>query len=242
MMQEMKKTRISEIDIFRGICLIGVFISHLWFDLTLFYSVPALPSWIAAVFQYGGILFVLLSGMCTVLGRSAFRRGCIVFGCGMLITAVTLLLSIVMQDNSVLILFGILHLIGICMMLTPLLRRIPRVILLTAAICCMIAGTISNSMFVSTGLLFPFGFIQSGFYSADYWPIFPNLGWYILGIVMGEKLYAKKEPLIPALQGRLPLLAWIGRNSLTLYLLQQPVCFGFIFLADLLYFHQIHVF
>jgi len=242
MEQPIKKTRISEIDIFRGICLIGVLFAHLWFDLTLFYTVPELPVWITMVFLYGGKLFVILSGMCTIFSRSSFRRGCIVFACGMLITGVTFLLSKLMQDESTLILFGILHLIGICMMLTPLLRRLPRAVLLTAAVCCLIAGAISDSMFVSSGLLFPFGFIQSGFYSADYWPIFPNLGWYILGIVLGEVLYGEKKPLIPALQGKLPVLAWIGRNSLPIYLLQQPVCFGLILLFDLIFFHKIHVF
>ena len=69
-----------------------------------------------------------------------------------------------------------------------------------------------------------FGFYPVSFYSSDYFPLLPWLflfwaGYYLHPLV-GRK---RMEPLR---QSVCPPLGWLGRHSLVLYLLHQPVIFG----------------
>ena len=87
---------------------------------------------------------------------------------------------------------------------------------------------------VSAPWLFPLGLVPKGFYSADYWPLFPQLGFFMLGVVLGRTVYREKKPLLPKLQGKCRFLAFCGRHSLVLYLAQQPVTMAFFALLALL--------
>ena len=76
--------------------------------------------------QYGGVIFVVLSGCCATLGSRSFRRGCIVFSCGMLISLVTFgMYRLGMASRDVIVWFGVLHLLGACMMLYPVYKKLP---------------------------------------------------------------------------------------------------------------------
>ena len=76
--------------------------------------------------QYGGVVFVVLSGICVTLGRRSLRRGLIVFGCAMAVTLVTeAMVWLGLDSGSIVVRFGVLHLLGLCMLLWPLLRRLP---------------------------------------------------------------------------------------------------------------------
>ena len=85
------KKRIWELDAFRGICILGVVIVHFVFDLTELYRIVdwKVPTWFAFVQQWGGVLFLLISGISATLGSRSVRRGIIVLAAGCLITAVT---------------------------------------------------------------------------------------------------------------------------------------------------------
>ena len=121
------KSRIWELDALRGFCILWVIVVHLVFDLGTFLGVPLrLGPVFTAIQSYGGTVFVVLSGLCATLGHRSFRRGAVVFGCGMAITLVTLGMALLgLADRSIVIWFGVLHLLGVCMMLYPLLRRLP---------------------------------------------------------------------------------------------------------------------
>lgn len=220
------ENRINELDLFRGICIIGVFFSHLCYDLALFVAIPDYPEIISYLFQYGGIFFIVLSGICSTLGSNSFRRGCVVLLSALIITAATYLFSIVSHDTEDVVRFGILHLLGTCMLLTPLFRNISFRTLPIISVLFIAIGFIFQNTYVEPPYLFPFGLITAEFSSGDYWPIFPNVGFYCIGIWIGMRFYPEKKPLMPSLQGKLPVLSWIGRNSLILYLIQQPIIYG----------------
>ena len=83
--------RIWELDVLRGICILGMVVVHLLYDLMELY---ALVDWQPPVLytlalEWGGVLFLLISGICVTLGRRSVRRGLIVFFCGMICSAVT---------------------------------------------------------------------------------------------------------------------------------------------------------
>lgn len=112
------KRRIWELDAFRGICILGMILVHLVFDVTELYGFVdwAYPPLFSLIKDWGGICFILLSGVCATLGSRSLRRGVIVFSCGMLCTLVTLGMYLLgLADKSILIWFGVLHCLGLCM-------------------------------------------------------------------------------------------------------------------------------
>lgn len=231
----MEKQRISELDIFRGICIIGVFFSHTYYDLTVIAGLNLpLPPFFSVLFRYGGVLFVLLSGICVTLGSRSVRRGAIVLLCGLAITVATIGIYAYTKDVTILVQFGILHLLGICMLLYPLLRRLPNPLLLICAVLLAGFGFYFETLRIETAWLFPLGLTTTTFVSADYWPLLPNLGYFLIGILLGRTLYGDRQPKFPRLQGRCKFLAYCGRNSLVLYLIQQPVLFLVAYLIGVL--------
>ena len=81
-------------------------------------------------------VFILLSGFCVPLGHHTLRRGAMIFGAGVLITAVTLLF---MPEDRVV--FGVLTLLGSAMLLTgllePLLKKVPPAAGHDGAVCAL---------------------------------------------------------------------------------------------------------
>ena len=192
----MKKTdRIWELDALRGLCILCVILIHLIFDLIYFIGLDLhLPAWYVFIQQYGGVIFVVLSGCCATLGSRSFRRGCIVFACGMLISLVTFgMYRLGMASRDVIVWFGVLHLLGICMMLYPAYKKLPTQALAAMGVVLVVTGYLISGTVVEAKFLFPFGFAYEGFASSDYFPLLPHLGWYMLGTVLGRTVYAEKK-------------------------------------------------
>lgn len=227
---EQPKSRIWELDALRGLSILCVIVIHLLFDLSYFAGLP-IRAGAALLFvqQYGGVVFVVLSGLCATLGRRSLRRGALVFACGMAVTAVTLgMVRLGMAGETVIIRFGVLHLLGVCMMLWPLLRRLPVWCMAALGTVLVILGYWLMGLYVSPGWLFPLGLKTAAFYSADYFPLLPHLGWFLLGAVLGCTAYREKRSLLPRFpSGAVPVrfLRWCGRQSLWIYLLHQPALF-----------------
>lgn len=223
------KNRIWELDAFRGFCILGVVIVHFIYDLTVLYSIL---SWDApALFQFiqnwGGVLFLLLSGICATLGSRSLRRGLIVFGCGMICTAVTAgMYWLGMAGEYIIIWFGVLHCLGICMILWAVLRKLPAWLLGILGAVMVALGFWFQGLRVEATWLFPLGLTAPGFSSSDYFPLFPHLGFFLLGSVLGRILYQNKQTLFPKVNPQAPVLRFLGfcgRQSLLIYLLHQPV-------------------
>lgn len=228
------KKRIWELDALRGFCILGVIVVHFLYDISSLYDLVDLHS---PVFNFialwGGTVFLILSGLCVTLGSHPVRRGLIVFGCGMLITLVTCAMYwLGMQDRGIIIYFGVLHCLGICMLLWPLLRRLPLWAMAVLGIALVLAGHLPN-LRADHPWLIPFGVTCPGFSSADYFPLLPHLGYFLLGAVLGKTLYRKKQTLFPKVNDQLlPIrfLSRCGKLSLLIYLVHQPLLTGLIWL------------
>lgn len=227
------KKRIWELDAFRGICILGVIIVHFVFDLTELFAIVdwKMPQWFVFVQEWGGVLFLLISGISATLGSRSVRRGLIVLAGGMLITAVTYGMYAWLQfDKSIMIYFGVLQCLGCCMILWWLFKRLPTWALALIGIAIVAAGFyLDTVMLVDYPWLIPLGFVYPGFISSDYFPLLPNLGFFLLGAVLGRTVYQSKETLLPKVSQKNPLvrsLCFCGRQSLWIYLLHQPVLAG----------------
>lgn len=223
------KKRIWELDVFRGICILGVIAVHFIYDLTELYGIIEweYPDWFSFVKDWGGVLFILLSGICATLGSRSVRRGLIVFASGLIITAVTYGMYRFGFAKSIIIYFGVLHCLGVCMMLWFFFKRLPGWLLAVLGIAMVAAGLyLRHVCLVDYPWLVPLGFTFPDFATSDYFPLLPNLGFFLLGAVLGRTVYRKKESLLPFVSDRniiVRIFSFFGRQSLLIYLLHQPV-------------------
>ena len=233
------KPRIWELDALRGVCILCVIVVHFLFDLSFFGGLNlTLPAWYVFIQEYGGAIFVVLSGVCVTLGSKSVRRGLIVFACGMLITAVTYgMYRLGMSGADVVVKFGVLHLLGVCMLVYPAFKKLPPAALALLGLAIAITGYAIRGVVVPQHWLFPLGLTYEGFTSSDYFPLFPQLGYFLIGAAIGKTAYREKKTLLPGSfqkTGIARFFCWCGRQSLFIYLLHQPIVYGLLELVLLL--------
>jgi uncharacterized membrane protein len=241
----MTSVRYRLLDTIRALAILNMVAYHLCYDLLVVYggdpsflfSTPAMI-WERLIC----CTFILVSGMSLNLSRHACRRGLIVNACGLLITLATWLIL-----PSEMILFGVLNLIGTAMILvyalrSPLSRIAPipgaalsfGLFVLTYGVPNGFLGLFDLQLLklpdflYSTPYLAFFGFPEASFRSSDYFPLLPWIflflcGWYLWRAVP-ESTRARAFT-----KGCRPL-DFIGRHSLLIYLIHQPVLFGFCYL------------
>lgn len=214
-----KNSRIWEIDFFRGIAIMLMVIFHIVFDLSDLYNFPY--AYDRGIFYFVGkaaaILFMLIAGISCSFSRNNIKRGIKVFALAMAITLATYLF---MRDLT--IKFGILHFLGICMILYPLLKKMNRNWLLIGGTLSIAAGNYMSKAVMPFDFLFPIGLTSSNFTSGDYYPIFPWIGMFMFGIVAGKILYSKKKSLFKSQAPDNPVM-FMGRHSLLIYIVHQPI-------------------
>ena len=172
------------------------------------------------------------------LGSKSVRRGLIVFACGMLITAVTYgMYRLGMSGADVVVKFGVLHLLGVCMLVYPAFKKLPPAALALLGLAIAITGYAIRGVVVPQHWLFPLGLTYEGFTSSDYFPLFPQLGYFLIGAAIGKTAYREKKTLLPGSfqkTGIARFFCWCGRQSLFIYLLHQPIVYGLLELVLLL--------
>jgi uncharacterized membrane protein len=208
---------------------------HTVFDLSFFALYPVdVSTGFWRYFAYAtASLFLLVVGVSLVvshdraasklsgfpLAKKFLLRGAGIFGLGLLVTFATW-----WYLHEGYVIFGILHLIGVSVALSPLFFRFKKWNIALGLACIMMGWVI-------TGLggpvfLLPLGFMPPGFTSVDYTPFFPWFGMVLIGLGTGEFLYAGgvRQFSIGPLPGFFVApLSFIGRHSLVIYLVHQPV-------------------
>lgn len=243
------KDRYHLIDSLRGFALINMVVFHLLYDIFVIYGAdpiwhryPAVRAWE----RFICVSFILLSGVSLHFSRRPYRRGLIINACGLLITAVT---CIVIPDQA--IWFGVLNLIGCSMLICALARKLldklnPFVGAgLSLGLFAVFYGVPERyiGLFGIKLLAVPdwfyqfkyvafLGFPDDGFRSSDYFPIITWVFMFILGYYLWHIiiLYNKQD----FFKKRIPVLDFLGRHSLIIYMLHQPVCYGIATLINIL--------
>lgn len=234
-----EKARIWELDALRGLCILGMVAVHFVYDLVELYALVdwQYPPLFSLIKNWGGIVFLLISGICATLGSRPVRRGGIVLACGVVCFAVTLAMyRLGLADGSILIWFGVLHCLGVCMLLWPLADRLPTPALAAVGLLLAAAGLVLRHATVSFPYLIFLGLVPEGFASSDFFPLLPNLGFFLLGAVVGRTAYRQRRTLLPRVNAHAPVLSFLqlcGKHSLLIYLLHQPVLAGILGLVSL---------
>ena len=229
------KARIGELDAFRGIAILAVILIHLLFDLRYFLGLSlGYDQHCVSVRQavrWRGVRGAV--GYLRYAGRRSFRRGLIVFGCAWLSTLVTLaMVWLGLDSGSEVVRFGVLHLLGIAMLLWPLLRRLPTWAMVAIGLPVVGLGLLVPDLSCIARMALSPGLTSAGFSSSDYFPLFPHLGWFLLGAALGRTAYREKRSLLPRVNAQCkPIRVFLlvrGGLSLFLYLLHQPLLYGLV--------------
>lgn len=224
-----KQKRIWEIDTLRGLCIPGMILIHLIYDVVNLYGFIdwPYPAWYSLIKNNFGALFIVISGISVTLGSRSVRRGVTVLLCGMLVTLVTVgMYDLGMAGKSIIIYFGVLHCLGMCMMLWPVLKKLPAIWLVILGTGMVVLGWWLRGEVFQFPWLMPLGLKFPGFSSSDYFPLLPNLGYFLLGAAFGKTFYREKITLLPNVNTQnavIRFLCWCGRHSLIIYLLHQVV-------------------
>ena len=235
----MEKKRIEIIDALRGLALILMVIHHFLYDLVVLCGAPwwlfTNPVFDVLHYIFAGT-FILLSGVSSRFSHSNLSRGIKCFIIAMLMTLVT---GLPIIDSP--IRFGVLHLLGFCMIFFALTRKVWDLIPRKIAPFFYVALLVGSNLlikYVSIGgaahFLFPLGWTYPGFTSSDWFPIFPWLFVFLLGTWAG--LYIRERRLPDWFYSfTCPVLPQVGRRSLLIYVLHQPVLYALVYAAKFLF-------
>lgn len=224
--------RIQIIDGLRGISILLMVLYHFGYDLVTFCGMPAWVMYnpVLDVLQpfFAG-LFIFMSGISCRFSRNNIRRGVEILAAGLVVSLVTYLMDYFGLTRNAAIRFGILHLLGISAILYGILQKPLEKV--KPAIQCVIYVCLFFLSFAVTGRLYEtkcffwLGLRYQGFASSDYFPLLPWLfvyltgtaaGYYVVNRRLSERFYTIK----------MPFFATVGRNTLIIYLLHQPVLYG----------------
>lgn len=230
--------RVGIVDEVRAVAFIAMVLYHLYFDIAFVYWID-LPDAVDMIMKWLQPLiagtFITVAGISSNYSRNNFRRGALYFFAAMLMTFVT---AVAMPSE--LIVFGVLHFMGIAAMIYGFIgkftSKIPWLVgvivfaLLYAVTINVPHGYIGfdgvfridvPAILYQNNYMFMLGFPSASFYSGDYFPLIPNLFLFLAGASLGEYFKSGK-----AAKGfyttRFSGLSAIGRHGLLLYLIHQP--------------------
>ncbi|WMT88423.1 DUF1624 domain-containing protein [Pelagibacterium sp. 26DY04] len=229
------RPRIAAVDIARGIAIVAMVIYHFSWDLAFlgfvdFDPTQSLP-WI--VFQKSIVgTFIFLTGVSLVLGHGAgirwpafWRRFAIILGAALLVTAGTYTFY-----AETFVYFGVLHAIALFSLLGLVFLRAPLALVIVPAIAISLLPLFVQDPLFGEKLWSWIGLWDVPPPTEDLVPIFPWFGVALAGIAAARLAlasgFATRLAEIQGTTSPARFLARMGRWSLVIYVLHQPIMIG----------------
>ena len=230
--------RIHLLDVLRGISVSAMIVYHFFWDLGYFGFIElenitrGLPLLFA---QFIGASFIVISGISLRLASYSnnfsikFLRRLLVLV--LICLAITLITFYI--DKTSFIFFGILHFLATCSLLGLLFLKIRNNNLLFILFVCSLVVSVSKIRFDLHSHFSWLGLNSEVPITNDFYPLFPWVSFYFFGLWVAEPVkiylmhtnsrcgndYPKFFTIYRGLQ-------FLGRNSLTVYILHQPIFFS----------------
>ncbi|RZN40357.1 MAG: DUF1624 domain-containing protein [Methanophagales archaeon ANME-1-THS] len=241
------EARFWEIDLLRGVAVLMMIGYHIRYDLDYFgaYTVDLQSGFWFFFARAIATIFLLLVGISLTLSFSRatiiekteerlypkyLKRGLKIFSWGLVITVTT---RIILREGFVV--FGILHLIGISIILAyPEIKVRYRNLVLGMVFIAL--GMVIKKVTVEFPWFLWLGLTPARFYSVDYFPLAPWFGVVLIGIFLGNSLYPQYTRSFELYDlskfAVIRFLCLSGRHSLLIYLVHQPVLITVLYLLD----------
>ncbi|MBO9425526.1 DUF1624 domain-containing protein [Labrenzia sp. R4_1] len=235
--------RLAVLDLARGVAIVAMAIYHFSWDLSWFafvdWDVGGAPGWRTFAVSIAAS-FLILVGVSLDLAhhneirwRSFWKRFALIAASAACVSIGT---HFAFGDSFVR--FGILHCIAVSSLIALPFTRLPLLYaLVSSAIILTLPHWASSSVFDGDMWLWT-GLGTPAMPSVDYVPLAPWTGATLLGVALSKAIRqsAVMEPLkkmgFGGLAGR--ALRWMGRHSLPIYLLHQPLLYGLVWSVTLL--------
>lgn len=257
-----KTKRAFELDALRGLALFGMILHHLIFDFRYMLGLDVFAfqdsKWFLYIVRPAFIvIFLVVSGICCQFSRNNIKRSVKLFAVAMVFSLAMGLASYFLKEELY-VFFNVLHLLTVGTLLYGLFSKIENriirtssdrkdsegvavstygdiLLILVASILLYASELISvYSSSVKGYWLLPLGFLPKDFIGmGDYMPIFPWLGFFVAGVVIGRLAYRQKRTIFPNAPKALLSISvpfeWLGRNSLLIYVFHQPVILAILY-------------
>jgi len=230
--------RYQYLDILRWLCILLMVVFHLNYSLVHIFDSEILNFseifW-NMLWRVAAIWFITIAGASYFLASQKYtgqelqlkyiKYAGVLFCISLGITATTYVLI-----PEQLIVFGILHFFAVSFLLLPLVTRIQYGAIITLLFLLLVSVMFEKQ--VQNSYAFPLWFYNSDFRSADYYPLVPYF-WYMLGWYLMAQTW-KKYNFLSLLHLKRKLyfyekcLSMLGKKSLMIYLIHQPIIIGVI--------------
>ncbi|MBP1757508.1 MAG: acyltransferase family protein [Firmicutes bacterium] len=244
-----RRNRVFELDALRGLALFMMFLHHFIFDLRYIFNLDVFAWqehwWFLNLLRPLFLnVFLVISGISSSFSRNNTKRGLRMLAVSVAFTIVSCVLSLLLKID-IYIFFNVLHVLALGTLLYAALTSkrtrlepsaVQTILVLLVAVFLYIGGLMPdlNQLVQGNWLTLPLGIlpaVRPGM--ADYLPLFPWLGFFLAGALIGQLLYKSGQTAFP--NAPAPLLtiarpfAFLGRNSLAFYAAHQPVILGILY-------------
>ncbi len=228
------------LDEIRGFAIICMVVYHAMYDLKYIFGVDVpifFEGWFDIIRDIFAGSFIFISGTVCRYSSNNMKRGIQCFFIGMIMTFVLPFFT------GGTIMFGILHFLGISMMIYGLGEKVfdflPAVVGIIIAILLFIMtidvrygyiglegifGLALPQKLYDVGVLFPLGMHDAYFWSSDYFPLLPWFFLFVAGSYFG--VFAK-DGVLPKFfyPTHCKWLATVGKYTIWIYVLHQPIIY-----------------
>ncbi len=232
-----KGTRVVLLDEIRGFAIICMVVYHAMYQLKNSFGVNVpifFESWFNVIRDIFAGTFIFISGCMCRFSQNNLKRGVQCFFLGMIITFVVPFFGECIE-------FGILHMLGISMMLYGLFgagfEKVPSFVgIVVCTLLALITWRVSSGYIgipklfewqlpleaYEAGSLYPFGFPSKNY--GDYFPLLPWVFVFLGGSYFGE--WAKNESLPKFFyNSHIRWMAAVGKYTIWIYMLHLPVIY-----------------
>ena len=240
--------RIRTLDFLRSIAIIAMIFYHFVYDLGDFGYVNLITvvnGYWKLFAQSIGCSFLFLSGVSFWVAAKKeinwpnyIKRFVILLSSAILVSIATFI-----QFGSAFIFFGILHLLAVCSIVALFIYRLPIIIILVLGVGLLALPDFYHTSNYYNEDLFSSRYLAwTGLYdgrtgSVDFYAFMPWSAAFVFGLA-SAKIFIKPErqhstsPLSFKEEKTnfiITTLLWMGRNSLLIYLIHQPLLYGFFY-------------
>lgn len=243
--------RICMLDELRGVAIILMVIYHILYSMAFIFKLEFSYSLLyhATKFQpIIPILFISLCGITCSFSHNNLKRGAKLFAVAIIVTIIT---AVFMPSTT--IIFGILHFLGISLIIYSLTEKwIDKLNIYIGAVASLVLYIVTYniinryigfksliyfdlpSQLYNFYPLFIIGLPTAEFSSGDYFPLIPNIFLLLFGIYIGKIIKEKGAPDF-MYKKLCPPLDFLGKHSLVIYVIHQPVIIGVLYVVTRLF-------